>query len=1303
MKRALIFVIVGLIVLGSISLLPILVQGQVTQEGKFFAPSEEPYAYQWHYLNDKDLNAINKVRQGKIGIVDGHGTGFKVPSSSEFENLKGKVVVVEKVNRGPLRDSLDISQDPRFPAVGDQGHQGSCAAWAVTYYNEGWIQAYDNNWTDAHTGNNKAHLMSPAWTYNKVNGGSDSGSSFYANLETLRRIGGATMATMPYNDQDYISWGDEAAWREAPLYRIQDWEATYMNTTDGINVIKSWLDQGYVVNFAIDANQYDNAFADGNFIISSKEYDNSSGPNHAQTIVGYDDSISDDGEQGAFKVVNSWGSGWGNGGYYWITYKALMSVGSNAGYPYAFRIIDYPHYEPKLLAVWTLDPAGTRITPVDLGIGSPNNPIEVKKSLFGNVTSYNGGDHPFPNFLAVDITEFMSNFSMNSQNEFFIWMHKWSKVATITSFQVEYYPYGYIPGEPYQISDESPDVPVTQDSTHDAIARAYLRPIQTFHIIKIDSNADFTSANGVIGGNGTQDNPYIIGWWDIDAQGGNYAIQISNTTAYFVITHCYLHNTSNGGVVLNNVTNGYLLKNRIYENFYGVLFSSSHGNTLASNVFYSNDYPVYVLVSPNKEDFNQTIYPNNTARGKPMYYLYNVENITLENLDAGYMGVFHSTNVTLKNITLDATTIFFVEFGSQINIINTLIKDTHSGLVVRHSDNINISGSYFINNTFSTVIYATSNGVIENNTFLGNYNGLRITNSNGFVVYHNNFVDNTLYNAYDNSNSNQWYQDPPIGGNYWYNYSGDDTNGDGFGDQPYNISGSGGAQDMYPLVIPWDTIPPKLAITMPENGVILNTADVTVYWNGSDNTGIDHYEVRVDNGEWINVGNVDNYTFTGLSDGDHIIYVTAYDISGNNRTESISVTVDTTPPEISIIAPNEGSYINSSTVVIRWSVEDLTPVGFMLSLDGGMWTSVGEVTEFTLHDLQDGAHNVALMGIDKAGNQQSAEVNFFVDTIAPTVEWNMTLENNTWINTNSVTLSWNASDNVGINYLEIKVDNNNWTNVGNGSSYTLTNLTEGAHTVILRAYDYAGNTNETSIVFKVDTEKPTVHITSPENDTITNEGSVEVTWSGSDNIGIDHYEIRVDNGNWINVGTDTSYTLNMADGRHTIQVIAVDTAGNIGVDAIILTVDTTAPSVEITSPENNENITETYVVVSWSGSDNIGIDHYEVRIDGGDWMNVGTDTSYNFTNLQEGKHTVEVKAVDTAGNTYTASVNFNIQHAGATPGFGLPTGMSIGILGGLIIIIIILAIAVYIARKKKTAAPQKEESSQQENEEEKGE
>ncbi|EDY36238.1 Papain family cysteine protease, putative [Aciduliprofundum boonei T469] len=1326
MKKALIVIIViSVLLFSGFSVIPALAQAHHSNTQHLFKPVDEPIAYDIHYFNQGDakfmMEHIKDIQTGNLK-AGGYYTGFKTPSRHTIENSVGKLMVVNSVYapRG-FPSTLDLSKDPRFPKVGNQGAQGSCAAWAVTYYSEGWLQAYTHNWTDAHYGYNKHHLMSPAWTYNKVNGGSDSGSSFIANMLVLYRLGGATMYTMPYNDHDAVSWGDEAAWREAPLYRILDgYElnvSAIINATTGTdkaptpqqvenltNAIKAVLAEGYTVNFAIDADQYDPIFNNGgNYIISYSEYNANGSINHAQTIVGWNDTIKDNGDQGAFKIVNSWGSGWGKGGYYWITYKAMYKIlAMGAGYPWAFYMTPRHNYQPKLLATWNVDPnhPGTRITPIDLGIGSPSHPIQIKRSIFGNITSYNGGDHPFPTFLAVDLTDFIGNFSYNSSNEFFLYAHKWSKKMIITSFHIEYYPNKYIPGKPYQVSDNSPDVPALQDSSHDAIVRAYLRPIQPFHTIKINSNSDFTASNGVIGGNGTKDNPYIIGWWDIDANGSSYAISITNTTAYFIIEKCYLHNTSSGyGIGLHNVQNGYIMKNKIYNNYYGVFFYASYHNTLASNQFFNNTHPVYVSSYPKALYYNQTIYSNNTVGGKPLYYINNKDGYTLANVDAGYIGVFYSTNVTLNNVTIDSVGELFIERSSNVEVLYSMVNSSYWGVTIRYSNSIKVFGSYFTNNIFGIVMYSVKNSVINNNTFSHNRYGLRVSSSYNNTIYHNNFMNNK-YQAYDNEN-NTWSLAPPVGGNYWSDYNGTDANHDGFGDTPYVIPG-GSAKDYYPLVKSWDAVPPKVSISSPTNGKILATSSITVYWNGTDNIGISHYQVKLDDGNWINVGNATKYTFNNVKDGQHTVYVEAFDFSNNSAIAQVSFEVDTTPPQIQFISPKENSYVNTSNVLIKWTYSDESKVIFMITIDKNLPMPVGSNTQYLAQGLKSGKHEVTLIGMDAAGNKRTVYLNFSIDTIPPTVQWNMSIQSGSWINTNTITLKWVASDNVAVNYSEIQLDGGNWNNIGNVNEYTFTNLSNGLHNVVLRVYDKAGNYNQTSFSFKVDTKAPTLNITAPENNMITNSSSITVKWSGSDNFAIAYYEIKVDNGTWKNVGNSTSYNLNLEDGQHTIYVKAVDEAGNSKEKSIEITVDTQAPTIEITSPTENYNTTNNYVVVSWSGSDNLGIAYYEIKIDNGSWTKVETQTSYNFTGLSVGQHTVIIKAVDKAGNSNTATITFQIKEVKhttpTTPGSmsGLVIGLSI-----LVIIIIIIVIAVAMVKKgKKPREVREKEMEKEENSEE---
>jgi len=91
-----------------------------------------------------------------------------------------------------------------------------------------------------------------------------------------------------------------------------------------------------------------------------------------------------------------------------------------------------------------------------------------------------------------------------------------------------------------------------------------------------------------------------------------------------------------------------------------------------------------------------------------------------------------------------------------------------------------------------------------------------------------------------------------------------------------------------------DNIPPNLSITSPTNGTQVKSSIVQVAWIGSDaDTGIDHYEVKLDDGSWVNVGTALTYTFTGLGDGSHIVRVKAIDGAENYKIALIDFTVNT--------------------------------------------------------------------------------------------------------------------------------------------------------------------------------------------------------------------------------------------------------------------------------------------------------------------------------------------------------------------------------------------------------------------------
>jgi hypothetical protein len=89
-----------------------------------------------------------------------------------------------------------------------------------------------------------------------------------------------------------------------------------------------------------------------------------------------------------------------------------------------------------------------------------------------------------------------------------------------------------------------------------------------------------------------------------------------------------------------------------------------------------------------------------------------------------------------------------------------------------------------------------------------------------------------------------------------------------------------------------DTTPPTITITSPADGATLTSSTVTVTWTGSDSeSGINYYETRIDTGSWINKGTSTSHTFTGVSNGTHVVDVRAWDNAGNSAIDSVTFSV----------------------------------------------------------------------------------------------------------------------------------------------------------------------------------------------------------------------------------------------------------------------------------------------------------------------------------------------------------------------------------------------------------------------------
>ena len=207
-----------------------------------------------------------------------------------------------------LPTAIDLSAN--FPPVGVQGRQNSCVGWAVGYALKSYQERLEERWLFG-----LATVFSPAWIYNQINRGRDDGSFIYEALDLVVDKGAATLWTMPYDHTNYWSQPTDAATREARQYR-----ASGRSRVQGTRQIKAALFNRLPVVVGMDVFDSFVALRGVNSVYSTFRGPDLGG--HAVTIVGYDDQRFG----GAFKAINSWGTGWGSEGYFWLPYGYLRQV-----------------------------------------------------------------------------------------------------------------------------------------------------------------------------------------------------------------------------------------------------------------------------------------------------------------------------------------------------------------------------------------------------------------------------------------------------------------------------------------------------------------------------------------------------------------------------------------------------------------------------------------------------------------------------------------------------------------------------------------------------------------------------------------------------------------------------------------------------------------------------------------------------------------------------------------------------------------------------------------------------------------
>ena len=452
-----------------------------------------------------------------------------------------------------------------------------------------------------------------------------------------------------------------------------------------------------------------------------------------------------------------------------------------------------------------------------------------------------------------------------------------------------------------------------------------------------------------------------------------------------------------------------------------------------------------------------------------------------------------------------------------------------------------------------------------------------------------------------------------------------------------------------------DTTAPTVALTAPASGAAVS-GTVTVSATASDNVGVTGVQFKLDG---ANLGAVDTTTPYSIawntataSAGTHTLTAVATDAAGNATTSApVTVTVGSgggTSGNVIWMSPVNVA-VNGNTITKNAGCSGCWDAG---AISQQTIASGNASVQFTISSGGVGAVGLSNGNAGTDANEMKFSLRFFPTYVE-------VRESGVW--KESWTTAAGDVHKIAVDGGVVKYSQN--------AAVKYTSLVAPTYPLIVDAtLETVGSAVQNAVLAGAggggtDTTDPTVTLTAPASGT-TVSGTVTVSATASDNVGVTGVQFKLDGANLGAVDTTAPYsvawnTATATAGTHTLTAVATDAAGNTTTSApVTVTVgsddDTTAPAVTLTAPASGATVSGT-VTVSATASDNVGLTGVQFKLDGANLGAVDTTAPYsvawNTTTAAAGTHTLTAVATDAAGNTTTsAPVTVTVGSGGGTSG-----------------------------------------------------
>ncbi len=374
--------------------------------------------------------------------------------------------------------------------------------------------------------------------------------------------------------------------------------------------------------------------------------------------------------------------------------------------------------------------------------------------------------------------------------------------------------------------------------------------------------------------------------------------------------------------------------------------------------------------------------------------------------------------------------------------------------------------------------------------------------------------------------------------------------------------------DTVTVTVTNDLIPPTVSFVSPTNGAVL-VGGVTLTAVASDNVAVANVYFECDSIYFLGNVTVPPYSVgwntRQWTNGPHTLRATVLDSSGNrtNCTINVMVTNKLNAPLVAFTSPTNNALVSGTVTVSAEPVDNVSVAGVQFkcgtALIGAEVTNAPFTVAWDTRTVSSGSYTLSAVARDFSGYRTISTIAVVVTNDLSRPGISITAPTNNAQVSGMVTISADASDNVGVVGVQFQVDGTNFGTELTAPPYTIDwdslTVPNGGHRLWAVARDAAGNSTPTT-AWVIVKNPPSVSITSPTNNA-TVAGVITVSADASSASGIAFLRFRLDGADFgpglttppYALSWDTTTVTNAT--THTWTAVAWDTTGNIATSAVV--------------------------------------------------------------------------------------------------------------------------------------------------------